>query len=187
MEGGGVVVFPTDTIYGLGANAELEVAVDRVFSLKGRDYSKPISVTLSDMPALERVARVDSRIREVLTRILPGAFTAILPSSGTLSHISRDGKIGVRIPDHALTRALSTDFPVTATSANPSGMPSPRRADEVSLEVDLVLDGGPTKMGIHSTVVDFTEPVPKILRTGSGDVELLNRSLDEMGLPALKT
>jgi L-threonylcarbamoyladenylate synthase len=187
MKDGGVVVFPTDTIYGLGADAELEAAIERVYSLKGRDTSKPISVTVSDMPAIEDIAKVDSRLRGVLASILPGAFTAILMSSGKLPHITRDGRIGVRIPDHALTRALSSDFPVTATSANPSGMPSPRNADEVSLEVDLVLDGGPTKMGLHSTVVDFTGTIPRILRPGSGSVQLLDSSLEAIGLPVSRT
>jgi L-threonylcarbamoyladenylate synthase len=187
MEDGGIVVFPTDTLYGLGADAELEGAVERVFIMKGRDTSKPISVTVSDISAIERIANVDSRLRGVLTSILPGAFTAILRSSGALSHISRDGKIGVRIPDHDLTRALSRDFPVTATSANLSGKPSPRNADEVSLEVDLVLDGGPTKMGLHSTVVDLTGQFPIILRAGSGSVQLLDKSLEAMGLPASRT
>ena len=183
MRRGGIVIFPTDTLYGLGADAELEEAVDKVYRLKGRDPSKPISVSVHDVDHLEVLAKIDPGLRDVLAAIFPGAFTAILESSGELPHLSMGGKIGVRIPDHSITLKLCRDFPVTATSANPSGMPSPSRAEEVSLEADLILDGGPTAMGLQSTIVDFTGDRPLVLREGSGDGDLLDRALEENGFP----
>lgn len=183
MKDGGTVAFPTDTLYGLGVDAELEDAVDDLYALKGRDTAKPISVMVPDIEALVRLTTVDHGLRGVLDGILPGPFTVILKSSGELTHVSREGKIGVRIPDHVLSRKLCTDFPVTATSANAAGMPSPRSAGEISLRVDLILDDGPTKLGLQSTVVDFTGRSPMVLRGGSGDRNLLNRKLEENDLP----
>jgi len=184
MRNGGTVAFPTDTLYGLGVNAELRQAVEVLYSLKGREPGKPISVMVPDIDGLGRLGVIDRRLREVLAGILPGAFTVIVRSSGKLPHISRGGKIGIRIPDHGFSRKLCSEFPVTATSANLSGMPSPGSASEVSLRVDLLLDGGPTRRGIQSTVVDFTGDRPLVLREGSGDIDLMNRMLGRSGLPS---
>jgi len=183
MEEGGTVAFPTDTLYGLGVDAELDEAVKGLYSLKGRDPGKPISVMVPDIDGLCRLGDIDRGLREVLARILPGAFTVIVRSSGELPHISRQGKIGIRIPDHGFSRKLCSEFPVTATSANPSGMPSPRSVGEISLGVDLLIDGGPTERGLQSTVVDFSGDRPMVLREGSGDMDLMNRMLRRGGLP----
>jgi len=185
MRGGGLVVYPTDTVYGLGTDARIPANVERVYAAKGRPRSKPISVAVSTLEQVEELAELDEGVRTVLSRLMPGPYTVVLRSSGRFPHLSRDGKIGLRIPGNAFTLLLCRDFPVTCTSANLSGEPSPRAVSEVTVDADLVLDGGTTSLRVPSTVFGFIGGECRLLRAGSGSIDLLSRAVSDAGLGEL--
>jgi L-threonylcarbamoyladenylate synthase len=177
LEKGGVIVYPTDTFYGLGASGFHAEAVLKVFRLKRRDAAKPLSLVIPDMTGmLEAVAgSIPDLLEPLAERFWPGPLTLILPASPRLPRelLGDADRIGVRIPDHAWLRSLlrEASFPLTATSANLSGDPEttdPRTAARSFPEgVDLIVDGGRTAGGLASTVVDLTAATPRILREGA--------------------
>ena len=172
IDRGEMVAYPTETVYGLGADALDAEAVSRVFALKGRSSEKPISMGLGSIEAVDEYTSPTTREEQFLEAFLPGPVTVLLERHGTIPDIltaERD-RVGVRVPDHDLARALARRCgPVTATSANRSGGPNARRVDDLDPEihegVTAVLDGGPTR-GVESTVVDVDGN--EILRRGAG-------------------
>jgi len=173
---GGVVSYPTDTVYGLGALALRKDAVRRVLELKGRGPSRPVSVAVADweMAALVVDAEACTGIAGKISELLPGPYTLLLPSRDGLppALVGPQGLVGLRIPDHPLALSLARRCgPLTATSANRSGERPPRSAGEVSLHADYLLDGGPCPAGQESTVFD---PIAKnVLRRGAGYREVM--------------
>ena len=176
VRAGGLVAFPTETFYGLGAHALDEAAVARVFQAKGRPADKPVLVLVDSLAMVERVAReVPARARRLMGRYWPGPLTLVLPARADLptNLTAGTGTIGVRLSSHLVARALvaAVGAPVTAPSANPHGKASPRTADEVlaglGARVDLLLDGGATAGGPASTVLDFTGTSAVLLRAGA--------------------
>jgi L-threonylcarbamoyladenylate synthase len=176
LRAGGLVAFPTETFYGLGAHALDEAAVARVFRVKGRPGDKPLLVLVDSLAMVEQVARdVPARARRLMRRHWPGALTLVLPAQPGLPEAltAGTGTIGVRLSGHLVARALVTaaGAPVTAPSANPHGVASPRAADEVVAllgdRLDLVLDGGHTPGGPASTVLDLTRTPAVVLRVGA--------------------
>jgi len=172
----GLVAFPTETFYALGANALDEAAVARVFHAKGRPADKPILVLVDSLEMVAEVARdVSALARRLMARYWPGALTLVLRAHAGLPDAltAGTGTIGVRLPGHPVARALvgALGGPVTAPSANPHGQASPRTADEViaglAERVDLVLDGGATPGGPASTLLDLTRTPPVVLRAGA--------------------
>ncbi|MDD1671466.1 MAG: threonylcarbamoyl-AMP synthase [Methanomicrobiales archaeon] len=153
----GLIVYPTDTVYGLGADALSEHAVLKVFEAKGRPVGKPISVAVADVEMLSCIAVITPAAEMVIDQFLPGAVTIVLKARRVLPDIltGGTGRIGVRIPDHqiALDIIKAFDSPITATSANISGEKDPTTRDEVSVPYDLFIDGGLVS-GVPSTVVD---------------------------------
>jgi L-threonylcarbamoyladenylate synthase len=185
LRAGGLVAFPTETFYGLGAHALDEAAVARVFQAKGRPGDKPLLVLVDSLGMAERVARdVPDRARRLMGRYWPGALTLILLAQPDLpgALTAGTGTIGVRLSGHPVARALvtATGAPITAPSANPHGATSPRTADEVIAllgdRLDLVLDGGPTAGGLPSTVLDLTRTPAVVLRAGA--IVLTSEDLD---------
>ena len=179
---GGVVVYPTDTVYGLGADAFNEAAVERVFEIKGRPAGLPIPLLLGSLDQLLlAVEEVPPLARKLAGQFWPGALTLALPKApGVPALVSARGwTVGVRVPGHPVPRELARLLgrPITGTSANQSGGPSPRTAEEARTQVgglvDLVIDGGPAPLGRESTVLDLTGPVPRILREGAVPKEAL--------------
>ena len=173
---GGLVAFPTETFYGLGADALDPAAVARVFHAKGRPADKPLLVLVDSLAmAGEVVAGIPARARRLMARYWPGPLTLILPAAARLppALTAGTGTIGVRIPGHPVALALvrAAGRPITAPSANPHGAASPRTAAEVLAglgdAVDLVLDAGPTPGGLPSTLLDLTAAVPRVLRAGA--------------------
>jgi L-threonylcarbamoyladenylate synthase len=157
---GNLVVYPTETVYGLGADALDPAVVDRVYETKGRDRSNPISLAVPDIDAAESYVRPTERERAFMERFLPGPVTVLCERRDVVPDVLTAGsdRVGVRIPDHDLALALLDRVePITATSANVSGRPSARTAEDVDEEVrktaSAVLDGGETG-GVESTVVD---------------------------------
>lgn len=169
LEDDGVIVYPTDTIYGLGANIFSEKAIKKVFSIKKRDYNKPLSVCLSEIKDITKVAYIDGL--EFINKNLPGPYTIILPKKENILPILTSGsaKIGIRIPNNRICQELTRKFPITSTSANLSGEKVPLTAQEIAEklgdQVDLVIDGGKTS-GKPSTVLDCTKNPPLIIRQG---------------------
>jgi len=173
---GGLVAFPTETFYGLGAAALDRRAVRRVFEVKGRPASMPLLVLVDSEAMVGRVApEIPVRARELITRHWPGALTLVFRAAAGLPAelTAGTGTIGVRLPAHATARALvrALGAPVTAPSANPTGAEPPTTAGAVLAHfgdaLDLVLDGGPTPGGAPSTVVDVTVDPPRVIRQGA--------------------
>ncbi|MCE5339148.1 MAG: L-threonylcarbamoyladenylate synthase [Methanoculleus sp.] len=164
----GLIVYPTETVYGLGADALSEDAVMRVYEAKNRPLSQPISVAVSDMDMLGAIAVVDDAARAFIERFLPGPVTVALPAKSCLPAILTGGTglIGIRWPDNEIALAIIARFdsPITATSANISGEAPPTRPGEVYVPNDYLVDGGELP-GTPSTVVDLTARC--ILRKGA--------------------
>jgi L-threonylcarbamoyladenylate synthase len=184
---GGLVAFPTETVYGLGANATDARAVARVFEVKARPAFDPLIVHLPDRHALGRVAVPDDeRIRVLAERFWPGPLTLVLTRRAELPEIVSAGldTVGVRVPAHPVASALlrAAGVPVAAPSANPFGYVSPTTAAHV-LErlgdvVDLVLDGGPCRIGVESTILSLIGQ-PLLLRPGGAAKEDLEQALGQ--------
>ncbi len=158
---GDLVVYPTETVYGLGADSLDPAAVERVYETKGRDRSNPISLAVPDVDATTSYVRPTERERAFMERFLPGPVTVLCERREAVPDVLTAGsdRVGVRVPDHDLALALLERVePLTATSANVSGRPSARRAEDVDEEIrdaaSAVLDGGETG-GVESTVVDI--------------------------------
>ncbi len=179
---GGLVAFPTETVYGLGANALDADAVNRIYSAKGRPANNPLIVHIASPEQLEQVAmEIPDIARELAMAFWPGPLTMVLKWPAHLPpNISAGGKtIAVRMPAHPVALALirAADVPVAAPSANLFTRPSATTAQHVLADldgrVDVILDGGPTHIGLESTVLDLTSEKPTILRPGGITLEAL--------------
>ncbi len=175
LRGGGLVAFPTETVYGLGANALDEAAVRRIFAAKRRPADNPLIVHVPDADGLDVVAaEVTPLARRLAERWWPGPLTLVLSARPEVPSVTTGGlaSVAVRVPDHPVAAALlkRARVPVAAPSANRSGRPSPTTAqhvaDDLGDEVDLILDAGPCRVGVESTVVDARGSEPVILREG---------------------
>jgi L-threonylcarbamoyladenylate synthase len=186
LAAGGLVAFPTETVYGVGADALQPAAVRRIFSAKGRPADNPLIVHVAALEEAEALAVWDARARALARRHWPGPLTVVLPSLPHVPPEVRGGlsTVALRCPAHPLAQALLRAFggPVAAPSANRSGRPSPTTADAVLEDlggrIDAVLDGGPCPYGVESTVVDLSGPEVRLLRPGALPAE-------ELGLPPL--
>ena len=187
LRAGGLVAFPTETVYGLGAHALDSVAVGRIFVAKERPSSDPLIVHIA---ALDQIAPLVSRIPEsalqLAGRFWPGPLTMVLPRSEVVPDVVTAGlgSVAIRVPAHPVARALliAARIPVAAPSANLFARPSPTRAshvlDDLDGRIDMILDGGSTDVGVESTVIDLTGSVAMVLRPGAVSVEALREVLD---------
>jgi L-threonylcarbamoyladenylate synthase len=175
LASGGVVAFPTETFYGLGAAALDASAARRIFDLKGRPASSPLLVLVDSVEMAERVGEIPDRARTLVERHWPGALTLVFRARAGIPAVvtASTGTIGVRFTAHPVARALVTAFgaPVTAPSANISGAAPPTTADAILRDFDgqieMVLDGGATPGGPASTVLDVTVDPPRVIRQGA--------------------
>ena len=172
---GGIIVFPTRCLYGLGADAFNAEAVDRVFKIKQRPSQKPILVLIDRRRQLERlVSHVSKAASRIMDHFWPGGVTLVFKAADTVPHhlTAGTGKIGIRLPGHPVAAALveALGRPLTGTSANLSAKPGCRRIGDLepqlAQQLDAVLDAGDLKGGNGSTVVDVTAGLPRILREG---------------------
>ena len=186
LHAGGVLAYPTETFYGLGADAHRETAVDNIFRIKGRDFQNPIAVIIGDIGDLPPLVEEIPEAAQILIRCFwPGPLTLLFRASDVVSPrlTGGTGKIGVRISSHPLARILATGLggPLTATSANISGGPECTTAEAVILALgktpDAIIDGGPTPGGLGSTILDVTLSPPRILREGAVRREAILDSL----------
>lgn len=173
LKEGGTVIYPTDTLYGLGANAFNHDAVKKIFEIKNRPLNKPISVCVSNVDDIQKIAYINKSVEKQIKNLFPGPFTVILKKKDNILPILTSGreKIGIRIPDNEICKMISKEFPITTTSANISGEKMPESIDEIIEQlddaVDLIIDAGTYKERIHSTVIDMTVSPPEILRSGA--------------------
>ncbi|HEV3461453.1 MAG TPA: L-threonylcarbamoyladenylate synthase [Candidatus Dormibacteraeota bacterium] len=169
LRAGAVIAFPTDTLYGVGARAADAAAVARLYQVKRRPAGQPMVWLVTDRAQVEQFAVVSPAATRLMDRYWPGPLTLVLPAPSPT-----DGStIAVRAPDHDVARALLAALgePIASSSANPAGQRPPVDADEVIAalddELDLVLDGGPCRIGQPSTILDLSGATPRILRQGA--------------------
>ncbi len=171
---GGLVCFPTDTVYGIGAVAGDNSAVRRLFAVKGRSLDKPLPLLLADASDAALVAEVTPLAKTLAARFWPGALTIVMRKEASYRSPALAGQdtVALRVPDHSLVRSMvrALGEPVTGTSANRTGAPAPVSAAEVAFQmgemVDLIIDGGRCPARRESTVIDITLDTPEILREG---------------------
>lgn len=190
---GGIVGMPTETVYGLAASAYDARAVARVFEAKRRPSFDPLIVHIADLEDLDRVAaEVPEAARKVAARFWPGPLTMVFPKRPDIPDIVTSGlaTVGVRFPDHPVARALirAAGVPLAAPSANPFGYISPTTAAHVREQlgdaVDAILDGGPCRVGVESTILAWRDEGPVLLRAGGTPVEALEEVAGPIGRPA---
>jgi len=199
IRAGGLVAFPTETVYGLGTDATSERAVARVFEAKGRPRFNPLIVHVTGADEARKLACFDARAEILAAAFWPGPLTLVLPRADSSFDARGDSParpcpvarlasagldtLAVRAPDHAVARALlaACERPIAAPSANPSGRASPTMAAHVAnglgSRVDLILDGGPCRVGLESTVLDLSGEHPRLLRLGAISPEDIARRL----------
>ena len=186
LQGGEIVAFPTDTVYGLGANAFYSPGIIKLFEAKGRDANKAIAVLIGDINQLELLNEELNETAKILAKkFWPGALTLVVPKKTELPELLTAGNsIGIRIPDHPVALELLKEFgPIAATSANLSGKTSPHDARDVlkqlNKRIPLILDGGRCSGGIPSTVVDCSNGEVRILRPGAISQQEIDAALTE--------
>lgn len=181
---GNAIIFPTDTLYALGVDALNVDAIERFFALKKRPSNKPVPIFVKDIKMAHDVAFIDKRQEEILEKLWPGPFTCVLYKKNKISSrlVAGSQKIGLRIPNNKFCATFLEKFagPITASSANISGMDSQDNIDEIikqfkeySITPDLIIDAGGLDNINSSTVIDITGKEPKILRINNSNVEKL--------------
>lgn len=187
LRGGGLVAFPTETVYGLGANALNPEAVKGIYRAKGRPSDNPLILHLSRVEQAEPLVCVDERARRLMRAFWPGPLTLVLRARDVVPMEARGGlsTAALRMPSHPVASALidAVGFPLAAPSANVSGRPSPTDAETVWRDlrgrIEMILDGGPVSVGIESTVIDVSEKLPLLLRPGGMPAEEIEAFLGE--------
>jgi len=177
LKNGGVIIYPTDTLYGLGANAFDENAILKIQKIKKQDRNKPTSVIVRDLKMARKIACIDYKVEKILNKIWPSSITIVLRKKDIVSDIltGNNKTVAIRIPDNEFISALmkKVDFPITATSANVSGEKDLLNSKEIiakfkfaKIKPDLFIDAGEIKNSTASTIIDLTTGIPKIIRTG---------------------
>ena len=183
LRSGGIVAFPTDTVYGLAVDPRREDAVSALFALKGRDAAVAVPLIAADMAQAESAAFFGAAETRVAETFWPGPLSIVVPARPVVSRVALAGgsTVAIRVPSHAVARTLAAElgFCITATSANVSGSTAAESVDDVVAAlpgVDAVLDGGPVAGGPPSTIVKFTDGVPVLVRAGAIAWERVLRS-----------
>jgi L-threonylcarbamoyladenylate synthase len=186
---GGLVAFPTETVYGLGGNACDAGASEAIYAAKGRPSDNPLIVHICDYSQLESIAAdLPSEAKKLSDAFWPGPMTLIVNKNGVIPHETTGGldTVAVRFPSHPIANALirESGCMIAAPSANTSGRPSPTKAEHVihdlSGRIDAIIDGGPVQIGLESTIVDLTEGLPTILRPGYINKQMLEEVVGEV-------
>jgi len=186
---GGTVAFPTETVYGLGANALDEQALKKIFKAKGRPSDNPLIVHIANIEEIHHLVKeVPQKARLLMERFWPGPLTMVFKKSEMVPSIITAGldTVAIRMPSHSIAQALIqlAGVPVAAPSANLSGKPSPTQArhviEDLKGKVDCIISGGSCSVGVESTVLDVTEEIPMILRPGGVTLEHLQEVLGQV-------
>ena len=191
LRAGGLVAMPTDTVYGVGVALGAEDGLKRLFSAKDRPLDRAIVLLAADLEQAGSIGVLSPTARALAARFWPGALTLVLaqtPGPGFPTDLTAGlSTIGIRVPDHESPRALARALgPLPVTSANLSGAQDARDAAAVMAQlggrIDLILDGGPTRGGVPSTIVDCSGELPRVLRAGAIDAASVAGALGEAGL-----
>jgi L-threonylcarbamoyladenylate synthase len=199
LAGGGLVAFPTDTVYGIAVSLETPGGIERLFAAKQRPPDRAIALLLADGPQAAEIGELNEAASALARALWPGGLTLVVPRRGDRPlPVALTGgdpatalpTVGLRVPDHEAPRALARAVgPLPTTSANRSGEPEARDADEIEAllgaALDLILDGGPAGGGPASTVVDTTTEPVRILREGAITADEIDRCLTSVGLPGV--
>lgn len=189
--GGGLVAFPTETVYGLGGNALDAEASRKIYAAKGRPSDNPLIVHIADIDALSEIVKeVPQAAKDLADAFWPGPMTIILNKNDKVPMSTTGGlsTVAIRFPDNAIADAmiLAGGGYIAAPSANTSGRPSPTTAkhvkDDLDGKIDMIIDGGPVGIGVESTIVDLTEDIPMVLRPGYINMDMLRGVLGEVRL-----
>lgn len=195
LRSGGLVAFPTETVYGLGGNALDEDAARKIYAAKGRPSDNPLIAHVSCVEEVEPLVKeIPEAGRKLMEAFWPGPLTMIFPKSDKVPYGTTGGldTVAIRMPDDPVANRLIAlaGVPVAAPSANTSGRPSPTTADHVWQDmngrIDMIIDGGPVGIGVESTIVDVSSAVPAVLRPGAITMEMLEEVLGEVSVdPAI--
>lgn len=189
LKQGGLVAFPTETVYGLGANALNEEAAKKIYAAKGRPSDNPLIAHVADFEAVgSLVKEIPEAGRKLMEKYWPGPLTLVFPKSDIVPYGTTGGleTVAIRMPGDPVARTLIrlAGVPVAAPSANTSGRPSPTTADHVYQDmngkIEMLVDGGPVGIGLESTIVDVSGSVPVMLRPGAITLEMLRETLGEV-------
>lgn len=189
LKNGGLVAFPTETVYGLGGNALDPKASMKIYAAKGRPSDNPLIVHIADIRDLDKiVTEVPEKARILAEKYWPGPLTMILPKADIVPKETTGGldSVAVRFPSDRIAQELilAAGGYVAAPSANTSGRPSPTTAGHVAEDlgeaIDMIIDGGQVNIGLESTIVDFTEDIPVVLRPGYISLEMLRETLGDV-------
>ncbi len=185
---GGLVAFPTETVYGLGANGLEEAAAAKIYAAKGRPSDNPLILHIAEVKQLERIVKqIPDAAKKMIQNYWPGPLTLVFEKADCVPYGTTGGleTVAVRMPNHIVAKRLiqESGVPIAAPSANLSGRPSPTKASHVAEDlldrIDLILDGGSVGIGLESTIVDVTVTPPVILRPGYITKEMLTELLQE--------
>lgn len=191
IRAGKLVAFPTETVYGLGANALDSRAVKKIFDAKGRPSDNPLIIHISDIADLGILSdKIPSAAFDLIDRFWPGPLTLVLKKSKIVPKITTGGldTVAIRMPKNKIAQALITHSgtPIAAPSANIAGSPSPTLskhvAEDMMGKISMILDGGPTKIGIESTVIDLSRKTPMLLRPGGITLEQLQKIIGKISI-----
>ncbi len=188
IKSGGLVAFPTETVYGLGANALDSAAAEKIYAAKGRPSNNPLIIHLSTPLDADKYAFVNDEYRLISETFMPGPVTAILKKRDNIPMSVTGGldSVAVRVPSHPVAQRLIelSGVPIAAPSANTSGRPSPTSAahviEDLDGKIDMIIDGGPADIGLESTIVKLDDNTPCLLRPGGVTLEALGALLGEV-------
>ena len=193
MADGGVILYPTDTVYGLGANIFNNDAVKRIYEIKQREPSKPLSILVSNVESIPLVAQTSMKQMDIINNWLPGPYTFILPKKSIVSSfVSANAKVGVRVPDYEIATGLASIFPIITTSANVADeetLPNPQDIlKQIGDDVDLLIDVGQLDNREPSTIIDLSMHNPYLVRRGliANKLSDLKESSDEIDFEIIK-
>lgn len=191
LKEGGLVAFPTETVYGLGADALNEDAAKKIYAAKGRPSDNPLIVHITNMKALEKiVTEIPEKAEKIAEKYWPGPLTMIFNKSAIVPYGTTGGldTVAVRMPVHEIAREVidAGGGYIAAPSANTSGRPSPTNAEHVAEDltgrIDMIVDGGPVQIGVESTILDVTVEPPMILRPGAITKEMMEEVIGEVAV-----
>ena len=196
IKSGGLVAFPTETVYGLGADAFMEEAAKKIYAAKGRPSDNPLIVHISEIREVDDIAEcIPDIFYSLAKKYWPGPMTVVLKKRNIVPDATSGGldTVAVRLPDNNIARAIikESGVPIAAPSANTSGRPSPTKArhvlEDMNGKIDMIIDGGTVGIGVESTIVDLTGDIPTLLRPGAVTFEMLQEVCTEVDIdPAIE-
>lgn len=175
MHDGKIIVYPTDTIYGIGADIFNAQAIRKTFYVKQRSVNKPLSIIAHNRRQIDEIAYTNPKINKILKKLLPGPYTILLNKKSIINDMitAHMPTVGIRIPDNQLTHKLTRDFPITTTSANITDKPTPNNITDIQKQlkdkITTYIDAGAIADNTPSTIIDLTQQYPKIIRDAKTD------------------